>query len=117
MASSLGFEIIPRETINVVALAGGWLTSRRTMNAPVAESERAAASTLGQKIPGCSPNRKCAGAADSKCRITADEANNMANDSISRTRSPSKRDKEQKICRGSERGEDKGVPSHERENR
>ena len=56
MTSSRGFEIMPRETISVVAPAGGWLTSRRTMNAPVAESERAAARILGQKIPGCTPN-------------------------------------------------------------
>ncbi len=36
MTSSRGFEVIPREIISVVAPAGGWLTPRRTINAPVA---------------------------------------------------------------------------------
>ena len=41
MISSPGLEIIPRETISVVAPADGWLIARRTRKAPVVETERA----------------------------------------------------------------------------
>ena len=40
--------MMPSDTMRVAgAPAGGWLTRNRTMNAPVAESERAAAKTVG----------------------------------------------------------------------
>ncbi len=56
MTSSRGRQMIPRETISVVAPAGGWPTSNRTIQAPVAASESAAARIRGQKIPRCTPN-------------------------------------------------------------
>jgi len=43
-----GFGDDPEETIIVVAPAGGWLTRRSTMMAPVSESESAADKTRGQ---------------------------------------------------------------------
>jgi hypothetical protein len=43
-----GLEMMPNDTISVVAPAGGWLARNRIINAPVAESERAAAMILGQ---------------------------------------------------------------------
>jgi hypothetical protein len=43
--------MMPSETMKVVAPAGGWLTRNRTINAPVAESDRAAAKTVGPWNP------------------------------------------------------------------
>ena len=40
--------MIPKETISVVAPAGGWLTRSKTINAPVDANERDAAITRGQ---------------------------------------------------------------------
>jgi hypothetical protein len=51
MTRSLGREMMPSETMRVVAPAGGWLTRNRTINAPVAESESAAAKTVGPWKP------------------------------------------------------------------
>src|SRR5215467_5506249 len=43
-----GLLINPRDTINVVAPAGGWGTPRRIISAPVVARERAVARTLVQ---------------------------------------------------------------------
>jgi len=48
IASAFGLEMMPSETINVVAPAGGWSACSRTMNAPVAERDSAAARTRDQ---------------------------------------------------------------------
>ena len=82
MTSSRGRQMIPREMITVAGPAGGWLTSNRTMQAPVAAIERAIARIRGRRYTVFSERQRSSARAK-ESPITADEPDGVTENSVS----------------------------------
>jgi hypothetical protein len=86
--------MIPRETISVVAPAGGWLTSNKTMHAPWPPRESRRQDSWPEDA-GVRAEGHGSGARDNESAITANKPDRVTKDRIARTGGFGKRGKEQ----------------------
>ena len=85
MSKWKGEVIIPRDTMSVVAPAGGCVTRHRTMRAPVAASDRDVASRRGQLTPSLMAEGAVQQSGQPQRPVATQQAEGMAQQGITRT--------------------------------